>query len=205
MSTISEGILAVLESGPKSVSEIYKGVSGKRTSIDKARSRLLKSGKIERVDHGIYGKKTVLGARRRGKISWEKLTDEEKSNYELKVIADVIEDCSELMDTVAYNQNADVVQRLESLSALFQSCTSFTEGALRELLLLKAEWKADPPPGVDDVESLFHGDGSKKRGLKDMIELLFNLMVENRHTLESSNGDSKTREQLANKARTDAG
>ena len=93
-------------------SEIYDGVPGKRTSIDKARSRLVKSGKIERVDHGTYRKKEVRGARSLGKISWEKLSEEEKSNYELELIGNLIEDCCELMDKAAYNQNADVVKRL---------------------------------------------------------------------------------------------
>ena len=37
MSTISKGILAMLESGPKTISELYEGVPGKRASIDKAR------------------------------------------------------------------------------------------------------------------------------------------------------------------------
>ena len=33
MSTISKGILAMLESGPKTISELYEGVPGKRASI----------------------------------------------------------------------------------------------------------------------------------------------------------------------------
>ena len=46
MSTIGQEILAMLDSGPKSMSELYEGVRGKRASIDKARQRLLKQGKL---------------------------------------------------------------------------------------------------------------------------------------------------------------
>ena len=177
MATIGEGILAMLESGPKTVSEIYEGVPGKRSSIDKARWRLVKNGEIVRVDHGLYRKNTVIGARRRGKISWETLSDDEKSNYELELISDVIEDCCELMDKAAYNQNVDIVKRLVSLQLLFGSCGNFVAGALHALRSLEAEWKANPPADVD-VEALFHGDGAKAVSLKGMVILLFDLIAE---------------------------
>lgn len=177
MATIGEGILAMLASGPKTISEIYEGVPGKRTSIDKACWRLAKNGEIERVDHGLYRKKAVLGARQRGKISWETLSEDEKDNYRLNLIGAVIEDCCELMERAAYNQDADIVEKVESLEALFSSCNSFVESASKALRSLEAEWKADPPAGVD-VEALFHGDGAKAVSLKGMMILLFDLIGE---------------------------
>ena len=48
----------------------------------------------------------LLSGRPLDKISWEKLSDEEKSNYELSLISVVIDDCSELIDKAIHVQIA---------------------------------------------------------------------------------------------------
>ena len=174
MSTIGEGILAMLESGPKTISELYEGVPGKRASIDKARWRLVKSGEIESVDHGVYRKKPVLRARPLGKISWKDLTDDEKTNYELNRISDVIEMCCNLIDTSADGQSLTIFERLEVLEGLFSSCSNFVESSSKALRSLEAEWKAD---GVD-VDALYRESYPEKTPLKIMIVLLLDAILE---------------------------
>ena len=132
----------MLESGPKTISELYEGVPGKRASIDKARWRLVKSGEIESVDHGVYRKKPVLGARPLGNFSWKDLTDDEKIDYELKRISDVIEMCSDLIDRSADGQSLTILERINALEGLFSSCSNFVENSSEELRALEARWKA---------------------------------------------------------------
>ena len=174
MSTISKGILAMLESGPKTMSELYEGVPGKRASIDKARWRLVKSGEIESVDHGVYRKKPVLGARPLGKISWKDLTDDEKIDYELNRIADVIEMCSDLIDRSADGQSLTILESVNALEGLLSSCSHFVENTSKELRALEAKWKAE---GVD-VDALYRESYPEKTPLKIMISLLLEAMLE---------------------------
>ena len=174
MSTISKGILAMLESGPKTISELYEGVPGKRASIDKARWRLVKSGEIESVDPGVYRKKPVLGARPLGKISWKDLTDDEKIDYELNRIADVIEMCCDVIDRSADGQSLTILERIEALEGLFSSCSNFVESSSEELRALEARWKAK---GVD-VDALYRKSYPEKTPLKSMISLLLEAMLE---------------------------
>ena len=51
---ISKQILTLLADGEKTTKQLYEAVGGKRNSIDKALGRLLKTGKIERISHGLY-------------------------------------------------------------------------------------------------------------------------------------------------------
>ena len=174
MSTISKGILAMLESGPKTISELYEGVPGKRASIDKARWRLVKSGEIESVDPGVYRKKPVLGARPLGNFSWKDLTDDEKIDYELNRISDVIEMCSDLIDRSADGQSLTILERVNALEGLFSSCSNFVENSSKELRALEAKWKAE---GVD-VDALYRESYPEKTPLKIMISLLLEAMLE---------------------------
>ena len=162
MSTISKGILAMLESGPKTISELYEGVPGKSASIDKARWRLVKSGEIESVDHGVYRKKPVLGARPLGKISWKDMTDDEKIDYELKRISDVIEMCCDLIDRSADGQSLTILERVNALEGLLSSCSNFVESSSEKLRALEAKWKAE---GVD-VDALYRESTQRKRHSK---------------------------------------
>ena len=171
MSTIAEGILRVLEDGEKTIQEIYASLPSKRSSIDKARSRLEKSGHIERVARGVYRKKALIWARRgreTEKISWEHLSEAEKTDYELTLIADVIESCCDLLDKAAYNQNADIREKVQSLVALFTSCASLVTGAQEEL--------TDFGEAFDDGERAAVFANTENVPLKGLVRLLFERM-----------------------------
>ena len=61
--TIAESILEFLPDDEETeISEIYKAVSGKKSSIDTNLSRLRKSGKIRRIRKGVYCKNKVPDA-----------------------------------------------------------------------------------------------------------------------------------------------
>ena len=54
--SLGQLILDALDDGEKSMKELYQTVPGKRSSIDKARQRLLKAGEIEKVSQRVYRK-----------------------------------------------------------------------------------------------------------------------------------------------------
>lgn len=123
MQSIRQEILAMLDSGPKSMSELYEGVRGKRSSIDKARQRLLKQGKIERVDHGVYQKSASLPVN----IDFSELSEAEKTNHELNHIGNMIDQTCELVDKIYTTSGMN--ERLEILANLLQSTVGFVDRA----------------------------------------------------------------------------
>ena len=176
MSTIGQEILALLDSGPKSMSELYEGVRGKKSSIDKARQRLLKQGKIERVDHGVYQK----SASPLVEIDFSELSEAEKSNHELTHIGDMIDRTCELVDKMYVGTG--VGERLEIMSNLLKSAAGFAEDLRSEFDSLKSVWKADNPEAdIDKIVQDSHG-----ASLDGFVDLLFENWLE-----RSSRNDEK--------------
>lgn len=165
MSTIGQEILVILDSGPKSMSELYEGVRGKRASIDKARQRLLKQGKIERVDHGVYQK----SARPRVEIDFSELSEEEKSNHELNHIGDMIDQTCELVDKIYHT--AGYPERLEILENLLQSAANLLGSARSVYLAVESELKAEYPADVDKYPD--EDFTASACPLKEIVGLLF--------------------------------
>lgn len=165
MSTIGQEILALLDSGPKSMSELYEGVRGKRASIDKARQRLLKQGKIERVDHGVYQKSASPPV----EIDFSELSEAEKTNHELNHIGDMIDQTCELVDKIYHT--ADYPERLEILENLLQSAANLLGSARSVYLSVESELKAEYPADVDkDPDEDFTASVCP---LKEIVGLLF--------------------------------
>lgn len=163
MPSIGQEILAMLDSGPKSMSELYEGVRGKKSSIDKARVRLSKQGKIERVDHGVYQKSTSLGV----EIDFSGLSDEEKSNHELNHIGDMMDQTCELVDKMYVG--TPVVERLEILSNLLKSAAGFAVDLQSEFQHLQLVWKEDSPD--EDIDKIVKG--ADRVSLTHFVVLLF--------------------------------
>lgn len=168
MSTIGQEILAMLDSGPKSMSELYEGVRGKRASIDKARQRLLKQGKIERVDHGVYQKSAPPPVN----IDFSELSEAEKSNHELNHIGDMIDQTCELVDKM--HVGTGVGERLEIMSNLLKSAAGFAEDLQSEFDSLKSVWKEDNPEA--DIDKIVHD--SHGASLDGFVGLLFESWLE---------------------------
>ena len=163
MSTIGQEILAMLETGPKSMSELYEGVRGKKSSIDKARQRLSKQGKIERVDHGVYQK----SARPPVEIDFSELSEEDKSNHELNHIGDMMDQTSELVDKMYVG--TPVGERLEIMSNLLKSTAGFAADLQSEFDSLKSAWKAENPE--KDIDKIVKG--ADRVSLTHLVDLLF--------------------------------
>ena len=165
MPSIRQEILAMLESGPKSMSELYEGVRGKKSSIDKARQRLLKQGKIERVDHGVYQKSASPPVN----IDFSELSEEEKSNHELNHIGNMIDQTCELVDKIYHT--TDYPERLEILENLLQSAANLLGSARSVYLSVESELKAEYPADVDkDPDEDYTPSGCP---LKEIVGLLF--------------------------------
>ena len=146
MSTIGQEILAMLDSGPKSMSELYEGVRGKRASIDKARQRLLKQGKIERVDHGVYQKSAPPLA----EIDFSELSEDDIFNHELNHIGDMIDQTCELVDQIYTSSEMD--ERLEILENLLQSTVGFVVSARAVYRALEEKAMAEADLDEDEDE-----------------------------------------------------
>ena len=108
------------------------------------------------------------------KISWKDLTDDEKIDYELNRIADVIEMCSDLIDRSADGQSLTILERVNALEGLFSSCSNFVENSSKKLRALEAKWKA----GGIDVDALYRESYPEKTPLKIMVSLLLEAMLE---------------------------
>lgn len=167
MPSIRQQILDSLDTGPKSMSEIYEAVQGKRASIDKARQRLLKQGEIERVDHGVYQKSTSSEA----EIDFSELSDEEKSNHALNHIGDMMDQTVELVDKMYVG--TPVVERLEIMSNLLQSAAGFAVDLESEFASLKTVWKADTPE--EDIDKIVKG--ADRMSLAHFVDLLFERLL----------------------------
>ena len=130
MASIRQQILEQLETGQKTIGELYASVKGKRASVDKAVQRLLKQGIIERIDRGIYQKKAGLGIEK----DFSGLTDEAKSNHELNHIGDTIDLTCELVDRLYSDDTHDWNEKLEIVENLLKSTVHFV-GLARETYL----------------------------------------------------------------------
>lgn len=146
MSTIGQEILAMLDSGPKTMAELYEGVRGKKSSIDKARQRLSKQGKIERVDHGIYQKSAPLPA----EIDFSELSEDEKSNHELNHIGDTIDLTCELVDRLYSNDAYDWSEKLETVENLLRSMVHFV--GIARATYLELQKRADAELRAEGVD-----------------------------------------------------
>ena len=165
MPSIRQEILAMLDSGPKSMSELYEGVRGKQSSIDKARQRLLKQGQIERVDHGVYQK----SARPLAEIDFSVLSEDEKSNHELNHIADMIDQTCDFVDKI--HHTANYPERLEILENLLQSAANLLGSARSVYLSLESEFEGEYPADVDKYPD--EDFTPSEYPLKEIVGLLF--------------------------------
>lgn len=134
MASIRQQILEQLETGQKTIGELYESVKGKRASVDKAVQRLLKQGIIARIDRGIYEKKARLGI----EIDFSELSEDERSNHELNHIGDTIDLTCELVDRLYSNDAYDWGEKLEIVENLLESMVHFVGVARATYLEL---WK----------------------------------------------------------------
>lgn len=170
MQSIGQEILAMLASGPKSMSELYEGVRGKRSSIDKARQRLLKQGKIERVDHGVYQKSASPPVN----IDFSELSEAEISNHELNHIGDVIDQTCELVDKIY--TSSEMEDRLEILENLLQSTVGFVVHARAVYRALEEKATAELAEVDSDEVDLDSSEDFTPSGIS-LMELVNQLLL----------------------------
>ena len=163
MASIRQQILEQLETGQKTIGELYESVKGKRASVDKAVQRLLKRGIIERIDRGIYQKSAPLPA----EIDFSELSVDERSNHELNHIGDMMDQTVALVEKMYVG--TPVVERLEIMSNLLKSAAGFAADLQSEFDFVKTEWKADDPEA--DVDKIVNE--ANRQSLAVFVDLLF--------------------------------
>ena len=166
--SLGQLILDALDDGEKSMKELYQAVPGKRSSIDKARQRLLKAGEIEKVSQGVYRKKQVLTGGGGAEIS-KNVSEQDKNNDWETLIGDAIESACPIVDGALIAQGEKTRERLRLLHAYFSSCANLVAGVCE--VADKIEREKTPETFI--FENLFQGENAMNMELKLLVNILF--------------------------------
>lgn len=170
--SLGQLILDALDDGEKSMKELYQTVPGKRSSIDKARQRLLKAGEIEKVSQGVYRKKQVLNGGGGAEISKnvsEQDKEQDKNNDWETLIGDAIESACPIVDRALMAQGEKTRERLRLLHAYFSSCANLVAGVCQVADKIEREKTRE----TFIFENLFEGENAMNMELKLLVNILF--------------------------------
>ena len=172
--SLGQKILEVMGSTETTMREIYDAVPGKRSSIDKARQRLLKAGKIERVSHGVY-RKSGDHAGGGDEKNEKNVSDWDKDNEWLTLIGNEIEEVCPKVDASTLAKGEGIAGRLELLHGFFASCANITE----ELYRIAKKIERENTPEDRTFDNLFRGENSKEIELKVLVNILLEYWIVN--------------------------
>ena len=141
MQTIGQQIITFLADGEKTSLAMYDAIDAKKGSIDKARTRLLQAGKIERITQGLYCLKvpdeTAGAGKNENKISlpkldtfneklkvksWEYWTRDEQDAYFKALMWEVFIFACQRLDASVIGEEFNAYARVVKLHELFTEC-----------------------------------------------------------------------------------
>lgn len=166
--SLGQLILDALGDGETSMKELYKAVPGKRSSIDKARQRLMNAGEIEKVSQGVYRKKQVRGGGG-GAENSKNVSEADKNNDWETLIGEAIESACPIIDGALLAKGQNTRQRLRLLHAYFSSCANLVEGVCQ----IADKMERENTPETFIFENLFQGENAMDMELKLLVNILF--------------------------------
>lgn len=177
--TIGQAILAALADGKKSMQELYQRIPAQRASINKARQRLLKAGKIERVARGVYCLKGDNSDAAGAEISEKNISEADKLDQWLNLIEATIYEACETIDKAWLTREMPLKEKLEYLDNFLQSCANLGLPVANKII---DDLRRDGIPeayGFDfTIDALFADEEMQSFPLQKFMQFLLQVYLE---------------------------